>query len=236
MHKRVYVLIVFSAFLITMCTTYDQGGPVASVNGLSCQNFTDYGLMTQEQGAVCFYVCPDGTVSQPEILEKFSRSSPLYSASKEDLDAQFCAIAFQPTSTILPVDTNTASVPTPSTAPTSTREVSPTPEVSPTAQPPLLTGSVTLCDEPTGLISFRMVDTALDLTDRVLTVQISEQETTCAVNPVNTSLLTCDLPSPITFPAEIVVSLDGAVVNDFTFDGIGCVLVDTPVPALTSTP
>ena len=100
----------------------------------------------------------------------------------------------------------------------------------------MLTGSVTLCDEPTGLISFRMVDTALDLTDRVLTVQISEQQTTCAVNPVNTSLLTCDLPSPISFPVEIVVSLDGAVVNDFTFDGIGCVLIDTPIPALTSTP
>lgn len=237
MYKRISVLIAFSAFLMTMCTSYDQGGTVASANGLSCQNFTNYGLLTQDQGATCFYVCPDGTVRQPEISEKFSESSPLYSASEEELDAQFCGVALQPTSTIPPLTPATASVPTPSLAPTATTVISPTPEASPTAQPPLLTGAVTLCDEKVaGLISFRMVETAPDLTDRTLTVQIADQETSCAVNPVNTSLLTCDLPSPITFPARIVVSLDGGVVNDFTFDGTGCILIDTPIPALVQTP
>jgi len=81
------------------------------------------------------------------------------------------------------------------------------------------------------LISFRIVEPAPDLTDKLVTVQISEQEITCAVNPVNTSLLTCTLPSDVTFPARIVASLDGAVVNDFSYDGIGCILVDTPIPS-----
>jgi hypothetical protein len=239
MHKKVSVLIAFSAFLMAMCTTYDQGGTVASANGLSCQNFTDYGLLTQDQGAACFYVCPDGTVRQPEISEKFSESSPLYSASEEELDAQFCSIAQQATSTISSAVTSTASPASVSTASptlTPTGLASPTVEISPTSQSPLLTGAVTLCDETLGLISFRIVQPAPDLTDKVLTVQISDQETTCEVNPVNTSLLTCDFPVTITFPARVLVTLDGAVVNDFNYDGIGCILVDTAIPNNTQTP
>ena len=236
MPKKIYLLLVCSTFLVTMCKTYNQGGPVVSPNGLSCQNYT---VLSGSQGAECFYSCPDGTVRQPEISENFSTESTLYSASKGELDAQFCGMALQPTSTIPSVVTSTASPASASTASptlTPTRAASSTPEVSPTAQEPLLTGDVTLCDETLGLISFRIVGTALDLTDNVVTAQIGEQETACAVNPVNTSLLTCDLPSPVTFPARIVVSLDGAVVNDFDFDGIGCVLIDTPIPALGSTP
>ena len=87
-----------------------------------------------------------------------------------------------------------------------------------------------MCDQTTDLISFRIAETAPDLTDELVTVQIAEQETTCDVNPVNTSLLTCTLPAVITFPAQVAVSLDGAVVNDFQYDGIGCILVDTPIP------
>lgn len=237
MPGKIKLLLLLSAFLLTMCKNYDQAGPVVAANGLSCQNFIDYGVFSQEEGAECFYACPDGTVRQPVIPGNFSTESTLYSASKQELDSQFCGIASQPTSTIPPVSTSpplAASTPSPTLTPTI--QVSPTAEISPTAQSPLLTGAVTLCDENLGLISFRMVETAPDLTDKILTVQLAEQETACAVNPVNTSLLTCDLPSPITFPARILVSLDGAVVNDFTYDGIGCILVDTPIPALGSTP
>lgn len=239
MYKRVSVLIAFSAFLMTMCTTYDQGGTVASANGLSCQNFTDYGLLTQDQGAACFYVCPDGTVRQPEISEKFSESSSLYSASEEELDAQFCGIAQQTTSTISSAVTSTASPGSVSTASptlTPTGLASPTAEISPTPQSPLLSGNITMCNQTVNLISFRIVQPSPDLTDKVLTVQISDQETTCEVNPVNTSLLTCDLPVTITFPARVLVTLDGAVVNDFNYDGIGCILVDTAIPNNTQTP
>lgn len=220
-----------------MCKTYDQAGPVVSANGLSCQNYTDYGFFAQKQGATCFYACPDGTVRQPDIPGNFSTESTLYSASKGELDSQFCDMASQPTSTIPPVSISpTPADLTASPSLTPTIQVSPTAETSPTAQSPLLTSNVTMCDQTVDLISFRMVEAAPDLTDKVVTLQISEQETTCTVNPVNTSLLTCDLPSSVTFPARVLVSLDGAVVNDFTYDGIGCILVDTPIPNLTPTP
>jgi len=88
-----------------------------------------------------------------------------------------------------------------------------------------------MCDQTVDLISFRILETAPDLTDELVTLQISEQETTCAVNPVNTSLLTCTLPSTVTFPARVVASLDGSVVHEFQYDGIGCILVDTPIPS-----
>ena len=237
MPKKIYLLLMFSAFLVTMCKTYDQGGPVVSPNGLSCQNY--YGAFSVGKGAECFYSCPDGTVRQPQISENFSTASPLYSASKGKLDAQFCGMASQPTSTIPPASTST---PLPSVAYTAsptlipTTQSSPTIEASPVTSSPLLTSSVTMCDQHVDLISFRMVETAPDLTGKALTVQISDQETTCTVNPVNTSLLTCDLPGSVTFPARVLVSLDGAVVNDFTYDGVGCIIVPTPIPYFTPTP
>ncbi|MCI0556149.1 MAG: hypothetical protein L0287_34845 [Anaerolineae bacterium] len=237
MPRKINLLLAFSAFLITMCKTYDQSGTVASANGLSCQNYTDYGSFIPKQGADCFYACPDGTVRQPTISGKFSAESTLYSASKGELDSQFCGMTSPPASTIAPVSTSPPLVLlTPSLTLTPTTQASPIPEISPTAQSPLLTGNITMCDQNVDLISFRMAEPAPDLTDKVLTVQISEQEISCAVNPVNTSLLTCTLPSRITFPARVLVSLDGAVVNDFIYDGIGCIIVDTPIPASGPTP
>jgi hypothetical protein len=45
--------------------------------------------------------------------------------------------------------------------------------------------------------------------------------------------LTCTLPPDMTFPASIVVSVDGAVVNDFVYDGLGCAEITTPVATTT---
>lgn len=228
---------MLSAFLLSMCRTYDQNGTVASINGLSCQNYTDYGFLKSSKRATCFYVCPDGTVVQPDIAENFSDSSSLYTATRDELDSQFCNVAAQSTATEQLASTSepgTLLATATATAPpveTAAMETSPTAAISPTALPPLLTGDVTMCDQTTDLISFRIVDTAPDLTDESVTLQISDQETSCAVNPVNTSLLTCALPSAVTFPATVVVSLDGVVVNDFSYDGTGCILVDTPIPA-----
>ena len=234
-------MLILSAFLLSMCRTYDQNGTVASINGLSCQNYTNYGLLKRSQGAACFYVCPDGTVAQPNISENFSDSSSLYIATKKELDSQFCNIASLPTatqqlaSTSVPATQLVTSSPTasPIATATTTLQASPVAEISATAQTqsPLLTGDVTMCDQTTDLISFRIVESAPDLADKLVTVQIAEQEITCAVNPVNTSLLTCILPGSVTFPTTVVVSLEGAVVNDFQYDGVGCILVDTPIPA-----
>jgi hypothetical protein len=85
---------------------------------------------------------------------------------------------------------------------------------------------VTMCDGATNLISFRIVEPPPDLTDRTLVVQIAGLESTCTVNPVNPSLLTCTIPALVTFPADVVVSLDGVVVNEFSFNGAGCINID----------
>jgi|SRR3990172_6591028 len=209
---KLFLFLAFSAILLTGCKFYDEGA-VSPTNGLSCQNYTNFGSF--EEGAECFYMCPDGTVRQPVIPGKFTASSPLYSASKENLDLQLCGMAPQPTPTETPVTT-----PTSPASPIA--QASPTVAISPTPPPPLLTGEVTSCDRSMNLINFRMVDSAPDLTSKALTVLISDQESTCAVNPNNTSLLTCTTLAPLTFPMRVVVQLDGAVVNDLTSDGLGC--------------
>ena len=230
MTQKLKILLVLSTFLLSMCRSYDNG-TVASINGLSCQNYTDYGFLTRSEGADCFYVCPDGTVTQPHISENFSGDSSLFTASKEELDSQFCSVSAQATATESLASTPAAASATEPPLETATIDASPTAPISPTAAAPLLTGEVTMCDQTTDLISFRILDTAPDLTGELVTARIAEQESTCAVNPVNTSLLTCTLPSPLTLPAQVVVSLDGAVVNDFQYDGVGCILVDTPIPS-----
>ncbi len=229
MSRKLRILLVLSTFLLSMCRSYGNG-TVASSNGFSCQNYTDYGFLQRSEGASCFYVCPDGTVAQPQISENFSGDSSLFNAAKNELDSQFCSVAAQSTATESLASTPVASATEP-TIETATIEASPTAAISPTAAAPILTGEVTMCDQTTDLISFRILDTAPDLTGELVTARIAEQESTCAVNPVNTSLLTCTLPGLLTLPAQVVVSLDGAVVNDFQYDGVGCILVDTPIPS-----
>ncbi|HVF24413.1 MAG TPA: hypothetical protein VNA23_00905 [Anaerolineales bacterium] len=233
MTRKLKILLVLSTFLLSMCRSYENG-TVVSINGFSCQNYTDYGFLKRSAGAACFYVCPDGTVAQPHISENFSGDSSLFTAARNELDSQFCSVSAQVTATESLASTPATPLATASATArpiqTATMEASPTAAISSTAAAPLLTGEVTMCDQTIDLISFRILDTSPGLTDELVTVQISEQETTCAVNPVNTSLLTCTLPTLIAFPASVVARLDGAVVNEFQYDGVGCILVDTPIP------
>ena len=219
MSRKTKLFLAFSALLLTtMCKWYDGGGRVTSTNGLSCQNYT-HGFF--EGSAECSYICPDRTPRQPDLPGKFTTSSPLSSASKADLDLQFCGMASGPAPTETPASAvsaaSTATLPASPTA-----QASPTVAISPTPPPPLLTGQVTSCDKSMNLISFRMVQPAPDLTGKALTVLIADQAGACAVNPVNPSLLTCTAVAPLAFPMRVVVELDGAVVNDFTWDGLGC--------------
>jgi len=230
---------VFSTLLLSMCTIYDQSGAIVSPNGLSCQNRTDYGPFQGQQSAKCYYQCPDGTVRQPELEEGFTVSSPLYSASKNEVDAQFCPGVAQPTATQpLPTDLAT-DLPTELSTEESVTEV-PATEVPATATiivvpnlPPLLRGDVTMCDVAVSLINFRMIEPVPDLTEKDLKVEIANLPSTCFVNPVNTSLLTCSIPPGVTFPARVFVSLDGATVNDFIYNGLGCAKIATAFPTTT---
>ncbi|MEO5888338.1 MAG: hypothetical protein ABIQ77_11825 [Anaerolineales bacterium] len=200
--------------------------PFKPIDGLSCRGST-------ANEVVCSYTCPDG-----ETVVDFDED-PSLSATKGDLDSLYCGVVLP---TFTPVATLVASSPTPAetatlqasdaATATATISISPTSGISGS---PLLTGQVTMCDTGSNLISFRIVTPAPDLTGKTVTVVIADQESSsCTVNPTNTSLMTCTLPPAVTFPAQVVVSLDGVVVNDFTHEGIGCTQITTPV--VTTTP
>lgn len=250
MYKIIKLFAAFSTLLLlSMCTIYDQSGSIISPNGLSCQNRTDYGVLAGQRVATCYYQCPDGTIRRPELEEEFTVSSTLYSASKDEVDAQFCAGVTRPTATqALPTELATdaptdaaTEAPTdppteaPATAAPPTEPVVPSPTATLVVQnlPPLLSGEVTMCDVSADLVNFRMVEPVPELEGRDMEARIAGLPSRCSVNPVNTSLLTCTLPPAVTFPARVLISLDGATVNDFMYDGHGCAKIATAFPTTT---
>lgn len=244
MPRKTMLFVMLSALFLTMCRFYNQGERVTPIEGLGCQGYTDYfeqGLDISN-GLECYYTCSNGVIAGPLDFE----GDPSISLSSEDLDRMYCGLDVQFTPTASPVSASPTLAASPTAPPTLTASptVDPTlssiatTEASPTAgttttEDSLLTGRVTMCDTGTSLISFRIVVPPPDLTDRTLTVQIAEQESTCIVNPTNPSLLTCTIPPAVIFPARVVASLDGVVVNDFVYDGLGCAELSTPVATTT---
>ena len=241
MRGKTKIFLLFSAFLLTMCRSYTNQ-PAIYTNGLSCRNYADYrffewrgedyNFYVREEGADCTFTCSDGTVKESRVSGTISE---LYSSSREELDAQFCGVA----SSITPEPSPGTALPTLTSIATPTG--SPTPAPSATAavtlatQPPLLTGAVSMCDLGGKMINFKIADPAPNLAGKTLEVRISERESSCYVNPTNRSLLTCTIPVGVSFPATIVVRLDGAVVNEFVYSGLGCAILTTPTPAPRAT-
>jgi hypothetical protein len=229
MHRNIKLFAAFFILLLSMCTFYDQSGAIIAPNGLSCQNFTNYESVEGQRSAECYYPCPDGTGRQMEIDGEFSASSTLYSASKEELNEQFCENPNLPVLTQPPAtDSPATDLPTEEALP----EPSATAEII-LSDEPFLRGDVTMCDVGIRLINFRMLEPVPDLTVEGLEVQIGDESTTCSVNPTNTSLLTCTIPRSVAFPARVLVRLDNAVVNDFIYDGLGCAKIATAFPTTT---
>ena len=238
MRRRARFVIVFCALFLTMCAPF--ANETAYSNGLNCRNNTGI-FEGDDGGANCAYVCPDGSVVQISISNTVSH---IYAVSKGELDATLCGVALQstPTESLVASSPTTTSLATltesPTAQPTPVTEVSPTLQASVTAEVPgtgssLLTGRVLMCDLGADLINFRLVQPPPDLTGKSVTAQIADMESMCYVNPTNPSLLTCTLPADVTFPTRIVVSLDGALVNDFTYTGLGCETLTTAVPTTT---
>lgn len=231
MPGKTRLVLLISAFLLTTCKNY-AGESITYHNGLSCRNYVDYRFFewrgeeyrfyVREEGANCSYLCPNASAAQIDISGSISS---LYAASAEELDAQFCGVVVASTSTpsATPV---TALSPTATSSPT--RAASAIVEI--TAEP-LLSETISMCDLGGKLINFRILESAPDLSGQTLTVQIADHESACYVNPTNPSLLTCLIPNNISFPASIVVTLDGVVVNDFVYSGLGCAILTTPTPA-----
>ena len=240
MPGKTRLLLLLSALLLTMCKNYANES-IGYRNGLSCTNYVDYrffewdgneyNFYTTAEGADCTYMCPNG-VSRPVAIS--GSISTFYAASTDELDVQFCGAAPASTSTPLATDSPTPEVessPTVASSPT----LAATATILATADP-LLAETVSMCDLGGKLINFRLLAPASELTVEGLEVQIADQESVCYVNPTNPSLLTCTLPNDISFPAQVVVTVDGAVVNDFLYTGIGCSVLTTPTTRPRSYP
>jgi hypothetical protein len=109
------------------------------------------------------------------------------------------------------------SVPTPTTEPTMT----------PTQPLPILTGDVTYCSAITSTMNLRL-DHSFVPSSFNHQVTINGDPMVCKVNQSNSTLLTCSYPPSVVFPANIKVSINDIVVNDFTYDGAACVIPATP--------
>ena len=234
MSGKIKLFLLFFASLLTMCTN-SPAEPVTYSNGLSC-------VPVGEEEVNCTYTCPDGAVK--EITLSLSMSS-LESSSKEEMDAALCNGPAQPTATpmesiltVFPVSSATRTPAASRTAmgspPSGTQAAlggTATPLVPVAGGSSLLTGSVPMCDLGGKLINFRIVQPPPDITGRTLEVQIGDRESFCYVNPTNRSLLTCTIPEGVSFPANITVSLDGTVVDEFVYNGLGCAILTTQTPA-----
>lgn len=230
MRKKLKLFIVFSCLFLTMCRRYQEGPPLLTMDGLSCRNYTAYfehGL-SSSKGLECYYACPDKTIGPLDF-----QIDPALNYTEGDMDRLYCGIGPQPTPTLAPTNPSPTAVATLTLVSSPPPEASPTTEITPTVSTPLLTGKVTMCDTGINLISFRVVEPTPDLTGKTLTAQIADQDSTCLINPTNPSLMTCTIPAGVTFPARVVVSVDGVVVNDFEYDGIGCTQITTPMPTTT---
>ena len=225
MKRKLYL--AFFALLLTMCRTYSQAEPLTSIDGLVCRPFNE--PFGGNRGFECTYICPDGQTTGPRDFD----TDPSFSATKGDLDRLLCGIAL-PTSTraaTLVADTPTVAE-TPTLEASATTALTATVAISPTGSP-LFTGQVPMCDIGGNLISFRIVEAPPDLTGKTVTVEIAGQENSCEINPTNPSLMTCNLPNELTFPATVIVRLDDVVVNELTLNGIGCERITTPVATTT---
>jgi hypothetical protein len=231
MHKNIRLFAAFFALFLSMCTFYDQSGAIVAPNGLSCQNLTNYQSLEGQRAAECYYQCPDGTGRQVEIEGEFSAASPLYSASKDEVDERFCE---DPSLPVLTQPPSTDAPPTEAAPIPATQQIRPSPTAEAIlADEPLIRGDVTMCDVAINLINFRMNEPVPGLVVEGLEVEIGDRPTSCSVNPTNTSLLTCNIPPSVTFPARVLVRLDGAVANDFVYDGLGCAKIATAFPSTT---
>ena len=225
MKRKLYL--AFFALLLTMCRTYSQAEPLTSIDGLVCRPFNE--PFGGTRGFECTYICPDGQTIGPRDFD----IDPSFSATKGDLDRLLCGIAAP---TFTQAATRVADSPTVPETPTveasATTALTATPTIPPTGLP-LFTGQVTMCDIGGNLISFRIVEAPPDLTGKTVTVEIAGQENSCEINPTNPSLMTCNLPNELTFPATVIVRLDDVVVNELTLNGIGCEQITTPVATTT---
>lgn len=180
---------------------------------VSCREFYDINLTWTGRSYMytydCQIPCPDGsTVTAKEMIvsglrEAVVAGEPLAEVTLDMWQKQYCPVA--------PVETETPT-PTPLAAEDGAVPVA----------VPLLTEKVTACDYKAGFVNFELVDPAQNVNEMEMTVAFNQAPVNCEVPNNNPNILSCSLPSDIRFPFNVSVEVDGALANDFDFDGSYC--------------
>jgi hypothetical protein len=112
---------------------------------------------------------------------------------------------------------------TPAAAPTATSTPMPTP--TPAA---LLSGEVSACSTKDGFINFKLAAISPLVNESDIVLTINGAQVPCSFAGSDNSLLSCPLPAGVAFPVQIHVTQGNTAVNDFSYDGGGCVAASGP--------
>lgn len=117
---------------------------------------------------------------------------------------------------------------TPQATSTPTASPAPTQTSMPTATPAaLLNGEVSACNKKDGFINFKLATISPLVNESDIFLTINGTQVSCKFAGNDNSLLSCPLPAGVTFPAQIHVAQGSTTVNDFSYDGAGCVTQNT---------
>lgn len=122
-----------------------------------------------------------------------------------------------------PLDATATPTVTPPPTQTATSTETPLPAgVNQPVAAPLLTGNVTGCSLSDGYINFQLVKDAPPVNWSDVRVAMNGTQVNCSVPSNNSTVLSCALPSGVTFPVKVSVEVGGTVANEFNYDGAAC--------------
>ncbi len=214
--KRPGLILVLTALMVTVCRCQWEEPVMYTMNftdgsSAQCNQFHEYlvsldNFSGEAYSYDCAITCPDGTVVTPKLEGKQNHEAIL-NGEPFELGA-FC--------TGVPISTPTEVPPPDETAlPTE-------PPADSATDSPLLTEDVTACDLYSRFINFTLVQPSPDLTDKLLRVTLNDESANCSIPDVNPDILTCNVPNGVTFPAQVVVTVDDIEINNFLYDGSLC--------------
>ncbi len=208
--KRPQLALVLTALLVIVCRGPQYDAPLL---GPGCVVYGTYLRGGQLFGAPeysCPITCPDG-------------STVIADGTDDDHydDIQEIGLAQCPA----PAITATATFPPQAVLPTST--VTATPQ-------PLLNGEVSACNLVDRYINLALNPQASAISSSDVEVTIGGQPVRCEIPSSNKNILSCSLPQGQTFPAQVIINVDGHLTDTFSYDGSDCIqpspTKDDPAP------
>ena len=225
------LFLVFTALMVTVCRcSFDRGTPVIisfdDGTNMKCVQFIDYlpnwsSIGNSSSTYDCSLPCPDGSivpfseVSSPELIQAAAEDGKVPASVLQSLQKEYCSAAS------LIKATATATV-TSTSVPTKT--------ATPATVSPVITGEVTACDVRAKYINLRLSQPQIDFSANIVTIKINGVSSECVIPSVNSTVLSCTLPQPQTFPINIEILVNGRPASNFSFDNSVCGFKDPSAP------